>query len=314
MTTAPVKPCVLCGAECDGRPRVKDRTGRYYCKACHDTELERRESSRTPPVEPEQAEPEATPPEEDDAGIIPLADEVPYAAAGTGGAGSCPACGRIMGKSAVICVGCGYNAREGVRSSTLVSSKGESGRRTVPCPSCGYDLSGLRSQKCPECGERITLQTVRDKNERYAAEMHRREYIKPAAWLGVGVVGVAISLLIQGEPLGVVLYGAGLFLEIVIGYAVFWCCQKWLIGDEAPFLLSILRLAGIYALTDLVGELAGLLPIIIVPSLITFVAYMALLMDAFDLEFSDAWLLAILTGVTKFAVAVCVMLIVAKYL
>lgn len=30
------KLCVVCGADCAGKPRVKDPSGRYYCKACYD--------------------------------------------------------------------------------------------------------------------------------------------------------------------------------------------------------------------------------------------------------------------------------------
>lgn len=33
MTTT--KPCVVCGVDCTGRPRVKDPNGRYYCRPCY---------------------------------------------------------------------------------------------------------------------------------------------------------------------------------------------------------------------------------------------------------------------------------------
>ena len=31
------------------------------------------------------------------------------------------------------------------------------GVEALPCPSCGYNLSGLRESKCPECGSAFTL-------------------------------------------------------------------------------------------------------------------------------------------------------------
>jgi hypothetical protein len=40
------KTCVVCGADCDGKPRVKDPKGRYYCKACHESLSEKVGSSR----------------------------------------------------------------------------------------------------------------------------------------------------------------------------------------------------------------------------------------------------------------------------
>ncbi|TVQ57097.1 MAG: hypothetical protein EA377_01195, partial [Phycisphaerales bacterium] len=36
MTQPAGKICVVCNANCAGRPRVKDPKGRYYCRACYD--------------------------------------------------------------------------------------------------------------------------------------------------------------------------------------------------------------------------------------------------------------------------------------
>jgi hypothetical protein len=32
-----------------------------------------------------------------------------------------------------------------------------SGRSTVTCPTCGYNLTGLSESRCPECGSKFTL-------------------------------------------------------------------------------------------------------------------------------------------------------------
>lgn len=34
------------------------------------------------------------------------------------------------------------------------------GLETVPCPSCGYNLAGLKETKCPECGASYTIDSL----------------------------------------------------------------------------------------------------------------------------------------------------------
>lgn len=38
-----------------------------------------------------------------------------------------------------------------------VSRLASRGGGAVPCPDCGYDLTGLQEARCPECGNRFTL-------------------------------------------------------------------------------------------------------------------------------------------------------------
>jgi hypothetical protein len=38
-----------------------------------------------------------------------------------------------------------------------IARLGGSGREALPCPQCGYNLTGLREARCPECGTQYTL-------------------------------------------------------------------------------------------------------------------------------------------------------------
>jgi hypothetical protein len=44
---------------------------------------------------------------------------------------------------------------------TLHTLKGYLARRDVPCPSCGYNLRGLRTGACPECGFGFDVESLK---------------------------------------------------------------------------------------------------------------------------------------------------------
>ena len=48
------------------------------------------------------------------------------------------------------------------------------GRHVIPCPRCGYNLTGLREAQCPECGADFTLDEIYGElaNERDEAELN----------------------------------------------------------------------------------------------------------------------------------------------
>ena len=46
------------------------------------------------------------------------------------------------------------------------------GRNAVVCPTCGYNLTGLKEPRCPECGSQFTLdQLLASQPSRGAAEL-----------------------------------------------------------------------------------------------------------------------------------------------
>ena len=95
------KRCIVCGEDCSDRPRVRNAKGQYACKSC----LEAKRSER-PPIA-------VAPPDTDNHRIAALA-ELEQAVADTPVVGShCPGCGKRVGPTQVICLGCGYDLVKG---------------------------------------------------------------------------------------------------------------------------------------------------------------------------------------------------------
>ena len=81
-TSQPSKVCVVCGADCAGRPRVKDPRGRYFCKPCYETAVQNKKHAKEAAAAP------STP-------------------------RGCPGCGRPLATNAVLCINCGFDLTTG---------------------------------------------------------------------------------------------------------------------------------------------------------------------------------------------------------
>lgn len=133
----------------------------------------------------------------------------------------------------------------------------------------------------------------------------RMEYVKPLVMLVVGAgVVMGITAVNNGtEEVGgallAALYPVGLAIELVFGVVgLIIACRLW-IGGAGPVGLAILRLAGIYAVTDVVAILSeGLM---FLSWLIQAVVYVCLLAWLFELEVSESIILALITWILKVA-------------
>ena len=57
---------------------------------------------------------------------------------------------------------------------TRLGAVGRDGGGGIPCPTCGYDMTGLRSTRCPECGTEFTLdELIASQPGRAAVELER---------------------------------------------------------------------------------------------------------------------------------------------
>ncbi len=151
-------------------------------------------------------------------------------------------------------------------------------------------------------------QQDRDDSERAA----RMEYIKPAVMLLLGG-GIVVSYLLSSSGVGsALLYVLVITIELIVGVAGLWAASAIWLGGMGPLGLGILRLAGIYAMTDMItlflGELA------FVGSLIQLVCYVAMLAWLFDLDPAESILLAILTFVLKIVAGIAIAIILAGVL
>lgn len=103
------------------------------------------------------------------------------------------------------------------------------------------------------------------------------EYIKPLVML---VAGAATVMLLDIGDASALLYPVLLAIELAFGLAGLWLACKLYVGGAGPLGLAVLRLAGIYAATDVIAMLAdplGALGLII--HLLCFVGLLAWLFD-----------------------------------
>jgi hypothetical protein len=133
----------------------------------------------------------------------------------------------------------------------------------------------------------------------------RMEYVKPLVMLVVGGATVTAILLLAGSddpdaPSGAIsalAYPIGLALELAFGVAGLWIAAKLWLGGAGPLGLAILRLAGIYAMTDLIGMVVA--PLQMVGWLITLVLYVVMLAWLFDFEIVESAFVALITFLLK---------------
>ena len=162
-------------------------------------------------------------------------------------------------------------------------------------------MSPIQDPRFSSERKRETLQQDREAGDRAA----RMEYIKPTVMLLLGGGIVVGSLLFSGSTDpdeisgigGALLYVLILSIELIVGVAGLWAAAAIWLGGMGPLGLGILRLAGIYAMTDMIGLFLGELAFVGI--LIKIVCYVAMLAWLFDLDHTDSFLLALLTFALK---------------
>ncbi len=177
-------------------------------------------------------------------------------------------------------------------------------------------MSPIQDPRFSSIRKRETLQQDRDAGERAA----RMEYIKPTVMLLLGGGMVMGSLLFSGgagpdEMSGIgsaLLYVLGISIELIVGVAGLWAASAIWLGGMGPLRLGILRLAGIYAMTDMIGLFLGELAF--VGWLIQLVCYVAMLAWLFELDIGDSILVAFLTFVLKIGAGIAIGVILAGVL
>ncbi len=164
-------------------------------------------------------------------------------------------------------------------------------------------MSPIRDPRFSHARWEETLKKDRDVSDRRG----RLEYIKPTVILaaGGGAVMAIIALFGGGEtdelsgPVSAAIYPVLLAIQLVFGVAGLWAASSLWLGGAGPLGLAVLRLAGIYAATDLVGYLVA--PLAFVGWLIQIVCYLILLGWLFELDFGETVALALITFLLKLA-------------
>ncbi len=142
---------------------------------------------------------------------------------------------------------------------------------------------------------------IRERELADAGRAERAEYIKPLVMVVFGVGAVLTwNTLAPGMPAGLIagmVYLVVLVVSLIFGVAGLWvCCKLWL-GGAGPFGLGVVRLAGVYGVTDLVGKLTETLSFM--SFFIQAVVYVCLLAWLFELELMESIIVAIVTFLLK---------------
>lgn len=336
--------CSGCGADVTHAKRYKDSKGQLFCAQCADR-------LRAGPAQRIAAgAPSALPcsPAQPEDGTLALADEViardeaflhkPKYVGGLGADGLrdlelCPDCGSPWGSS-VICTRCGHNRMTGEPVGVNVPPPaGEDPdqprppKPPKPCKKCGYDLTGLKSARCPECG---TVNARLRSGQLTEKQTLKRMYTIPLVLTAIGVVVVLLIDFIVGAITGSSVTtswataGAASALSYVIlfplmlsvGFVVYVVCSMMFIGFDEPLGVTFVRLAAVYALTDVAQAIIRPIPFIgwfAVNWVIVGTIYVGLLMQIMELELEDAWFIAVLSFLVKLVVTVGAFYIYAKY-
>lgn len=92
------KHCVICGVDCTDKPRLRDASGRYYCKPCHAIALAEKVQRGIDQVRGEAA-------------TYSLIDEIAEPPTESLTTLPCPICGARFLPGAQECSGCGADLR-----------------------------------------------------------------------------------------------------------------------------------------------------------------------------------------------------------
>ncbi len=303
------KLCFHCGSDVTDAPRVKDARGRYFCRPCAEAMATRAHAAGGAPAPaqgsflPVDASPSVDPaqPAPQQADIYDLVQ--PQAKAPPPSR-PCPGCERPLPLDAAACPDCGFNLVLNEHVSELARPEARTAVMkggVMTCATCGYSLKKLKQMICPECGTPFRIPSRRDWLDEDSKQTVRDAYRRPLISLGVGLVGLAIVALLQGSPGDIPIMLLGYAIRVPGGVAAFLlCCVLW-VGFDAPVHLIALRLAGIYALVDLVSAVVGLVPMLSMfywP--VGLLLYISLLMKELDLEVQDAVIVGLISSLAQF--------------
>lgn len=315
MSTEPVKICTVCRTDCSTRKRLRKPDGTYVCADCVQSQRAAPSASSS---SPSRSAPATNAPQVG-ATLTPGPHDNPIELDRTPDPDSlrplrvvrniqCPSCMHTLGHDSVICINCGYDRRTGLigtgPDAKAVKRKPSS---KLTCAKCEYDLTGLRSNVCPECGTKFSLSDRKHRRRSDEAKrVVRMAYLVPAWMFGISMA-IGLMLIAARDKDAKV---AGFYALFVVARALvatgvyFMMCMLW-VGFDAPLHLTFLRLSGIASVMSLLWLIQSLTIGWFPPlGLLLYFIYVALLKWLMDFEeFSEAFVMAIVTGIGMIAVS-----------
>jgi len=275
------KVCIYCGQDCSDKPRVRDKQGRYACRACA--------------VAASKAFEKGGPLADDIDMDILLAPEPELKRERV--RIDCPVCFREIRPGETMCVSCNYDSTKGLTEETQVGRR-PLGKEGLVCINCGYDLRGLRQMRCPECNQHIAPRPEkRQKAGAFRDEATREAYVRPLLMLSIAGGLWLLWAAAASGPVVVPFYLIYFAAQVVTGVIAFFLCSALIFGFDAPWHLTTLRLAGIYAVVNLANlAITQILGGSFFLRLLLLAVFIQMLMSLLDLDLTDA----IITGLVLF--------------
>ncbi|MBM4108650.1 MAG: hypothetical protein FJ255_07530 [Phycisphaerae bacterium] len=193
----------------------------------------------------------------------------------------------------------------GVAAPGIEARLGSSG-----CPSCGYDLRGLKKARCPECGMLLTRGEVRRvREEQDSRRVARRAYLRPAVIAGACMLPLAVLLGFSAGVDGLLAVAAGVGGGTLAAGVIYVFCGLVFLGFDPPLRLVAVQLAAVVSgtlltLVLLVGGLAlvGGMPTTLLRFGVPALVCVVLVHSELDLELQDAGILGIPTALAVLVV------------
>lgn len=207
---------------------------------------------------------------------------------------SCAACGRVMAKSSVICVSCGHNRETGRNVGT-----GKLAGAGKTCSKCGYHMTGAPSVRCPECGTVNTKKGRRDHDREYSKQVARATYTKPLVQVAIALPIAFLLAWQQGGLAAGVVYLFQFGVSLPVGTIAFFLVCLMLTGFDEPLHVAGLKLAGIFAIADVVSMVFHYIPLPWIHWAVPLAVHIGMLMEEFELELMEAFGLAFMTWIFK---------------
>ncbi len=278
MNQTNAKICIRCKQDCADKPRSRDSAGQYICGACLAVHRKRTQGDVPADNKPLPKKGDTTAVQQ---GVIEIEG---FDAMDMGALAKLEA-----GAPAAVPKGIEFDAP------SEPDNKPASGRK---CPSCGYDLRGLKDNKCPECGTLAkgrssrshAMEAIRDESRQTA----RMAYIRPVAIMVFGVIALIVVRMMQSRvdllPTDAVLYA----VRVPVAFLAFCFCAMTFVGSTGTLPLNFLRHMGVCAvMTALFAFFNNSMRT--VPLVVMAAVYVLFTYEELDLDLNDAWIVAVIS-------------------
>ncbi len=328
------KVCVYCQEDCSTKPRLKDAAGRYACKACADahghgasragTSAGTRTGSHAPTSAARatttarggaRAGAPATRADNADDGLdlAAVLAEAERAGGGLQAMRLCPACQTSNATTADTCRECGCDLATGKPASGRLHNAARDARKlkgkpsVAKCEECGYSLKGLETPICPECGHVNPCGHVRPDHAVESKKAARAYWIKPVVMIGIGLpIAAGAQVYTVTSAGGSVMKALFVFaltqgIYIVCSFVVYLLLGLLFTGFSQSIRLAALSLVALSVSTSAISAgLSVVIPLPLIPWLITVFCYCGIAADLLDMELKSAFIFGLLCGVATY--------------